>query len=121
MTRLMTAYERIWAVVERIPRGKVATYGQVARLAGLAGHARQVGYALFSLPDAFRLPWQRVINSKGEVSPRSRPGADARQRVLLEREGVRFDARGRVNLERHLWNGKRQQESGVRKAPARLR
>jgi methylated-DNA-protein-cysteine methyltransferase-like protein len=103
---VVTNYERIWAVVERVPRGKVATYGQVARLAGLAGHARQVGYALYSLPDAFNLPWQRVINSKGEVSPRSMPGADAKQRALLEREGVRFNARGRVDLARHLWNGR---------------
>lgn len=94
---------RIYAVVRRIPRGRVATYGQVAELAGLHGHARQVGYALNALPDGTTVPWHRVLNARGEVSLRSEPGAELSQRMLLEREGVRFDARGRVALKRVAW------------------
>jgi methylated-DNA-protein-cysteine methyltransferase-like protein len=96
-------YLRIYTVVRRIPRGRVATYGQVAALAGLPGHARQVGYALHALPRGTRLPWHRVINAKGAVSRRRRPGDELSQRLLLEREGVRFDARGRVALARLRW------------------
>ncbi len=96
-------YERIYAVVRRIPRGRVATYGQVAGLAGLAGHARQVGYALSALPEAHRVPWHRVINAQGRVSARSERGCDGEQRGLLEAEGVRFDESGRVSLRRYRW------------------
>lgn len=92
------SHQRIYAVVRRIPRGRVASYGQVAALAGLPGHARQVGYALHALPDGTTVPWHRVINARGEVSRRSMPGPELSQRLLLEREGVRFDARGRVDL-----------------------
>jgi methylated-DNA-protein-cysteine methyltransferase-like protein len=73
-------------------------------MAGLRGHARQVGYALHALPQSSRIPWHRVINARGEVSPRSTPGADLSQRLLLEREGVSFDARGRVTLSRVRWD-----------------
>lgn len=97
------AWERIYAVVGRIPRGRVATYGQVARLVGLAGHARQVGYALHALEPTSRVPWQRVINAQGRVSPRAAPGFDAIQRRLLEREGIAFGDDGRIDLERHRW------------------
>jgi methylated-DNA-protein-cysteine methyltransferase related protein len=102
--RSPTAEERIHAVVARIPRGRVATYGQVALLAGLPGHARQVGTALRHAPDG--LPWQRVINARGEVSPRAGGlGWDEGwQRHLLEEEGVAFDARGRIDLERFGWD-----------------
>jgi methylated-DNA-protein-cysteine methyltransferase-like protein len=96
-------YARIHAVVRRIPRGRVATYGQVAALAGLGRHARQVGYALHSLGPESDVPWQRVVNARGEVSPRSLPGWEAVQRALLEREGVVFDARGCIDLARHGW------------------
>jgi len=96
-------YARIYAVVRRLPRGRVATYGQIAALAGLAGHARQVGYALHALPDSASVPWHRVINARGEVSRRSEPGWEALQRRLLEAEGVVFDARGRVALGRFGW------------------
>lgn len=98
-----STYARIYAVVRRIPRGRVATYGQVAELAGLAGHARQVGYALHALPAGTAVPWHRVLNARGSLSPRHEPGAELTQRLLLEREGVRFDARGRVNLTRVRW------------------
>lgn len=97
------SYARIYAVVRRIPRGRVATYGQVARLAGLSGQARQVGYALHAMATQRPVPWHRVINSRGEVSRRSVPGSDAAQRDFLEREGVRFDGKGRVDLARYQW------------------
>ena len=94
-------YSRIHKVVARIPRGRVATYGQVARLAGLAGQARLVGYAMAALPSGTRVPWQRVVNAQGSISL---PGKSAeRQRAMLEGEGVRFDARGRIDLDRFLW------------------
>ena len=96
-------YLRIYQVVRRIPAGKVATYGQVAALSGLSGGARQVGYALHCLPEASEVPWQRVINSRGEVSPRSTAGWDEVQRHFLEEEGVTFDRRGRVDLEIYRW------------------
>lgn len=102
-TRRDGNYDRIYRVVARIPRGRVATYGQVAELAGLAGHARQVGYALHALPVHKATPWQRVINARGEVSARAEPGMDRVQRLLLEREGVSFDGRGRVDLARYQW------------------
>jgi methylated-DNA-protein-cysteine methyltransferase related protein len=94
---------RIYAVVRRIPSGRVATYGQVAELAGLGGHARQVGYALSALPDATTVPWHRVLNARGGVSLRAEPGAGLTQRMLLEQEGVRFNARGRVALDQVRW------------------
>lgn len=98
-----SSYHRIYRVVRRIPAGQVATYGQVAHLAGLAGHARQVGYALHATPDTIDIPWQRVINARGEVSARSEPQFENIQRQLLEAEGVVFGARGRVDLKRYQW------------------
>jgi methylated-DNA-protein-cysteine methyltransferase-like protein len=89
--------------VRRIPPGRVATYGQVARLAGIPGHARQVGYALHALGRISSAPWHRVINGKGGISRRSMPGPEIVQRTRLEREGVAFDPRGRVSLRRYLW------------------
>lgn len=95
---------RILEVVRGIPEGRVATYGQVAALAGYPGHARQVGYALHDLPDGTDVPWQRVINARGEVSARSDGfGREGYQRHLLEEEGVVFDLAGRVDLRRFRW------------------
>jgi methylated-DNA-protein-cysteine methyltransferase related protein len=99
-----TSYDRIYSVVRRIPRGRVASYGEVARLAGLGGAARQVGYALHALPEASPVPWQRVVNVRGEIPARA-SGYEIPQRRLLEREGVRFDARGRIDLVRYGWSG----------------
>jgi methylated-DNA-protein-cysteine methyltransferase-like protein len=96
-------YARVYALVRRIPRGRVATYGQIAALAGLGGHARQVGYALHALPSDSPAPWHRVINARGEVSLAPGTAGAALQRRLLEREKVRFDARGRVDLGRYRW------------------
>ena len=95
-------YQRIYALVDCVPRGRVATYGQIAAVAGLAGHARQVGYALRHLPEAAELPWHRVLNARGEISPRPGSGYPS-QRRLLRAEGVRFDRRGRVDLKRFGW------------------
>ena len=89
-------------MVRRIPRGRVATYGQIASLAGIPGHARRVGYALFSLSSATALPWQRVVNAKGGISLDPTNGG-LTQRLLLEREGILFDARGRISLPRYQW------------------
>lgn len=101
MTRL---YDRIYAVVRQIPQGQVATYGQVAELAGLIGKPRLVGYALYRVAAADDVPWHRVINARGEVShTRSRNGSDDLQKVLLEDEGVVFTPKGKVDLVRYRW------------------
>lgn len=99
----MVSYHLIYRVVRRIPRGRVATYGQVAALAGIAGHARQVGYALHALPEGTVVPWHRVVNASGGISARAIRGGELVQQVLLEREGVLLDSRGRVPLERVRW------------------
>lgn len=90
-------------MVRQIPRGRVATYGQVARLAGLARQARQVGYAMHALPGGSAVPWHRVVNVRGEISRRARGTGELEQRALLEREGVRFSWRGRIDLTRFGW------------------
>ncbi len=100
-------YKRIYTVVRRIPSGLVATYGQVAALAGLPGHARQVGYALHALSENTRVPWHRVINAKGEISLRSAVGGHHEQRMRLEREKVEFDQRNRISLTRYRCVGGR--------------
>ena len=95
-------YQRIWDVVAEIPYGKVATYGQVARIAGLAGHARQVGYALHSTPDGLDIPWHRVINAQGRISfPKGSPSYK-RQRELLEAEQIEF-INERLDLSAYRW------------------
>lgn len=95
-------HQRILAMLDSIPRGKVATYGQIAREAGLPGRARLVGALLRDLPAGSPLPWHRVLNARGAISPR--PGAGyPSQRRLLRAEGVRFDPQGRVDLERFGW------------------
>jgi methylated-DNA-protein-cysteine methyltransferase-like protein len=96
-------YPRIYAVVRRIPKGRVATYGQVAQLAGLPGCARQVGYALHALDVEDNVPWQRVVNAQGCVSRRREAGMDRMQRVLLEAEGLAFDERDRLDLSEKRW------------------
>lgn len=97
-------YEKIYAVVRRIPRGRVSTYGRVASVAGLPGHARLVGYALHAVPDHSAVPWHRVVNARGAISARrTGEGGDVVQRLRLEGEGVEFDARGRIPLERFGW------------------
>jgi len=109
-------YARIYAVVRRIPRGRIATYGQVAELAGLGRQPRLVGYALHNLDANTSVPWQRVINAKGEVSRRSVPGWDLGQRAILESEGVVFDDRNRIDLQRYRWRPRKGQQ-GHKKPP----
>ena len=99
-------YERVWATVKRIPRGRVATYGQIAALAGMPRHARQAGYALAATPANKKIPWHRVINAQGKISLRLKhweSGSDDLQRILLEAEGVLFDSTGKVDLKRFRW------------------
>jgi len=100
----ITRYERIYEIVGKIPPGKVATYGQIAKIVGRCT-ARMVGYAMAALPPGGRVPWQRVINHKGEISTRSRGDGALRQRRLLQKEGIRFDSKGRVNLGKARWPG----------------
>ena len=100
----MAAYETIYNIVRQIPYGQVATYGQVADLANMPGQARLVGYALFRIAPDSDIPWHRVINAKGEISASPvRYGADDLQRVLLEDEGVTFNAKGKINLREYRW------------------
>jgi methylated-DNA-protein-cysteine methyltransferase-like protein len=106
---------QVWDLVRQVPPGKVATYGQIARLlpppegvdpkAYQAFGPRWVGGAMAACPDD--VPWQRIINAKGEIS--LRPGAE-QQRQMLEEEGVAFDERGRVNLKVYGWEGPDQPE-----------
>jgi methylated-DNA-protein-cysteine methyltransferase-like protein len=92
-----SAYDRIYAVVRRIPRGRFATYGEVAAAAGFPHAPRLAGYALYALPEGSPLPWHRVVGAGGRLSlARLSPDGALTQRMRLEREGVRFDARGRA-------------------------
>jgi methylated-DNA-protein-cysteine methyltransferase related protein len=100
-------YEKIYAVVRRIPRGKVATYGQIARLAGFPGAARQVGYAMHALPSSTRVPWHRVISAPGQIAKRADPDGARWQRLKLEREGIVVDPAGRISLHRFGWKPRR--------------
>ncbi len=93
----------VYALVARIPRGRVATYGQIARMLGTPRAARMVGWAMHSNPHGTRVPCHRVIQQGGTCSPNFRVGDPGAQRRLLEREGVRFLLDGRVDLEAHLW------------------
>lgn len=96
-------HAHLYAVISRIPRGRVATYGQIAHLAGIPGHARLVGYALNTLPSHTRVPWHRVVNAKGGISLRSSGGHDITQRFILESEGVKFNQRNIISLPRFQW------------------
>lgn len=97
-------YERMLLVVGEIPRGRVATYGQIAWIAG-ASSPRMAGDVLAGLPADTDVPWQRVVNSRGGISPRADPLATDRQRKLLVGEGIRFKPDGRIDLERFGWEG----------------
>ena len=101
------AYTRIYAAIRRIPRGRVATYGQIAIVAGLPGRARQVGYALHALPTGHDLPWHRVLGAGGRISlMRLDVGSGFEQRQRLVSEGVGFGPRGRVDLKTFGWRPK---------------
>ena len=98
-----TTFNRIYDVVKQIPYGKVATYGQVAALAGSKRWARVVGYALHANPDPENIPCFRVVNRFGEVSKAFAFGGENRQIELLKAEGVEF-VDGRVDMEKYQWN-----------------
>lgn len=97
-------YRRIFDAVSAVPPGRVATYGQIARIAGRCS-PRNVGYAMCSLPPDSDVPWHRVMNSRGRVSVRSRGEPCRLQRVMLESEGVTFGPGGSVDLEVFGWRG----------------
>ena len=99
----MSFFAAVYDIVKQIPPGKVATYGQIARLAGNPRMARQVGWALHGNPDESHIPCHRVVNRFGGCSSAFAFGGDDVQRALLEGEGVAFRADGCVDLEAHLW------------------
>lgn len=100
----MNTYRKIYDVVCRIPEGKVATYGQIAVLAGNPRWARVVGYALHSNPSPGVIPCHRVVNREGKTAAAFAFGGGDIQRLLLEGEGVTFTADGRVDMSSSLWN-----------------
>ncbi|MBQ9948871.1 MAG: MGMT family protein [Oscillospiraceae bacterium] len=101
----MSVFEKIYEQVRRIPRGKVATYGQIAMLAGNPRWARAVGYALHANPDPDGIPCYRVLNRFGGLAPAFAFGGAERQAELLRADGIEIRADGTVDLEKYLWNG----------------
>jgi methylated-DNA-protein-cysteine methyltransferase related protein len=97
--------ERVYRLVRRVPQGRVISYGGVAAMLGSPRAARGVGHALHALPDGSDVPWWRVVNRNGEISIRGMVHGARLQRVLLEREGVIFDGRGRIDWRRFGWDG----------------
>ncbi|MCB0061514.1 MAG: MGMT family protein [Caldilineaceae bacterium] len=97
-------YQRIYAVVRQIPPGTVATYGQIAAIVGNCT-PRMVGYAMAALHGAGDVPWQRVINAQGKISPRADGASTAQQRLLLEEEGIVFRRNGQTDLRVYRWSG----------------
>lgn len=98
------SHRRIREVVDSIPRGRVATYGQVALLAGYPRAARLAGQAMASLEAGSETPWHRVVNARGAISPRGEPVVENLQRIMLEEEGVEVGPSGRIDLDRFGWD-----------------
>ncbi len=101
----MNTFEKIYSVVKSIPKGRVASYGQVAMLAGNPRWSRVVGYALHVNPEPIKIPCHRVVTKVGSLSKAFAFGGENMQRTLLAEEGVEFLPDGRVDLNRFLWNG----------------
>jgi methylated-DNA-protein-cysteine methyltransferase-like protein len=99
-------YERIYAIVRQIPCGKVASYGQIARITG-GCTARMVGFAMAALRSGSHpnVPWQRVINSQGKISPHGQGIGSLLQHDLLEEEGIHFDVYGYIDFDVFGWTG----------------
>jgi len=115
-------YHRIYKVVRHIPKGRVATYGLVARLAGRPGAARTVGWALSALPDDSDVPWWRVLNAAGRISLSGADHNSVLQRALLLREGVKFAPGGAVNLATFGWPAEAYDSvAAARRGPASAR
>jgi methylated-DNA-protein-cysteine methyltransferase-like protein len=98
-----SGWEPVYRVVRRIPAGRVASYGQIAALAGRAGAARQVGYALHALGADSGVPWHRVVNARGRISARGSSEIVPLQRARLEAEGIAFGNGGGIDLARFGW------------------
>jgi methylated-DNA-protein-cysteine methyltransferase-like protein len=105
LVRKVSFSERVYDMVRRVPHGRVVSYGGIAAMLGHPRAARGVGHALHALDDNTDVPWWRVINRNGEISIRGVPHAPQLQRALLQREGIRFDRRGRVDWKRFGWTG----------------
>lgn len=95
-------FQKVYEIVEKIPKGKVATYGQIAAILGTPRSARVVGWAMKAAPN--HLPCHRVVNKSGELSPFYVFGDQAFQRALLEKEGVTFTSKGTIDMKKHLWS-----------------
>jgi methylated-DNA-protein-cysteine methyltransferase-like protein len=95
--------QRVKDIIKRIPRGKVATYGQIAACAGNSRAARQVVWILHSSTEKDKLPWHRVVNGKGRISLKPNYGYEI-QKVLLQKEGVKFDENDTIDFELYLWS-----------------
>jgi len=98
-------FEIIYAVIQQIPNGKVATYGQIASIVSPGLPARIVGYALHGLPEGTEVPWHRVINSLGKISyAATRNDHDSLQQRILEQEGIKFSSDGKIDLDKYRWS-----------------
>ncbi|MFQ5834457.1 MAG: MGMT family protein [bacterium] len=96
-------YQRVKDIIKKIPKGKVATYGQIAAFAGNHRAARQVAWVLHSSSRKYELPWHRIVNSQGRISLKSNHGYEI-QKELLKKEGITFDQNGRIDFKNYLWN-----------------
>jgi methylated-DNA-protein-cysteine methyltransferase-like protein len=96
-------FEEVYRVASMIPRGQVATYGQIAAYLGNPRGARTVGWALSSLPGGLDVAWHRVVNSQGRISGPTRGHRASEQRAMLEEEGIAFDDNGRIDLATYGW------------------
>lgn len=103
----MSVFEKIYEVVTKIPKGKVATYGQVALYAGNPRWARVVGYALHNNPAPYIIPCHRVVNREGRVAEAFAFGGGSVQRELLEKEGIEFSMDGSIDLNKFQWQPNR--------------
>lgn len=110
--------ERVYEIVRRIPRGRVMTYGQLAELLGDGYTARTVGFVMHASGD--QTPWHRVINARGACSTGKVVLPADKQQRLLESEGVKFDERGRCNLERYLWISEEDADAACKESKATL-
>jgi methylated-DNA-protein-cysteine methyltransferase-like protein len=96
------ATQKIITVIAMVPKGKVASYGQIAKLAGSPGAARQVVWTLHSSSKKYKLPWHRIINAQGKIGLKDIYGN--RQKLLLEKEGIAVDHYGKIDIETFGWN-----------------